>query len=92
VAVSSAKAEYMAASLASCEAIWLHKLLAELSGQVLETTMIYYNNQSCVKLSENPLCMELGLGIVVVGVSQLLGGKNNSNLILSLEGILKLTH
>jgi hypothetical protein len=38
VALSSAEAEYMAASLASCEAIWLRKLLAGLSGQVLEPT------------------------------------------------------
>jgi hypothetical protein len=43
--------------------------------------------------------MELGLGIVVVGVSHPhvgashpLGGLNNFNLILSLEGIPKLTH
>jgi hypothetical protein len=53
VALSSTEAEYMAASLASCEAIWLHKLLAGLFGQVLEPTVIYCDNQSCVKLSEN---------------------------------------
>jgi hypothetical protein len=55
VALSSAEAEYMAASLASCEAIWLHKLLAGLFGQVLEPTVIYCDNQSCIKLSENPV-------------------------------------
>jgi hypothetical protein len=38
----------MAASLASCEAIWFRKLLAGLSGRVLEPTVIYCNNQSCV--------------------------------------------
>jgi hypothetical protein len=41
---------------------------------------------------ENPFCMELGLGIVVVGASHPLGGINNSNLMLSLEGVPKLTH
>ena len=40
---------------ASKEAIWLHKLLAGLFGDVLETTIIHCNNQSCVKLSENPV-------------------------------------
>jgi hypothetical protein len=41
---------------------------------------------------ENPLRMELGLGIVVGGASHPLGGINNSNLMLSLEGVSKLTH
>jgi hypothetical protein len=45
----------MAASLASCEAIWLCKLLAGLFGQELEPTMIHCDNQSCIKLSENPV-------------------------------------
>jgi hypothetical protein len=45
----------MAASLAVCEAIWLRKLLMELFGQELETTVIHCDNQSCIKLSENPM-------------------------------------
>jgi hypothetical protein len=45
----------MATSLASCEAIWLRKLLAWLFGQELEPTVIHYDNQSCIKLSENPV-------------------------------------
>jgi hypothetical protein len=45
----------MAASLASCEAIWLRKLLAGLFGQELEPTVIHYGNQSCIKLSKNPV-------------------------------------
>jgi hypothetical protein len=55
VALNSTEIEYMAASLASCEAILLRKLLAWLLGQVLEPMVIYCDNQSCVKLSENPL-------------------------------------
>jgi hypothetical protein len=55
VALSSAEAEYMAASLASCEAIWLRKLLMGLFEQELETTVIHCDNQSCIKLSENPV-------------------------------------
>jgi hypothetical protein len=53
VALSSTKAEYMAASLAASEALWLRKLLLGLFGQELEATMIHCDNQSCIKLSEN---------------------------------------
>ena len=55
VALSLSKAEYMAASQASCEAIWLRKMLVGLFGQRLRPTVIYYDNQSCIKLTENPV-------------------------------------
>eukprot|EP00253_Pinus_taeda_P024716 PITA_24716 len=55
VALSSAKAEYMAASLAACEAIWMRKILVGLFGSHLDPTVIYYDNQSCFKLSANPV-------------------------------------
>eukprot|EP00253_Pinus_taeda_P011230 PITA_11230 len=55
VALSSAEAEYMAASLASCEAISLRKMLFDLFGQPLRPSMIYCDNQSCIKLTENPV-------------------------------------
>eukprot|EP00253_Pinus_taeda_P021492 PITA_21492 len=55
VALSSAEAEYMAASLASCEAIWLRKMLFGLFGQPLRPSVIYCDNQSCIKLTENPV-------------------------------------
>jgi hypothetical protein len=45
----------MVSNLASCEAIWLRKLLAGLPGQVLEPMVINCDNQSCVKLLENPM-------------------------------------
>jgi hypothetical protein len=45
----------MAANLAACEAIWLRKLLMGLFGQELEATVIHCDNQSCIKLSENPV-------------------------------------
>lgn len=55
IALSSAEAEYMVASLASCEAIWLRKLLFGLFGQALRPSVIYYDKQSCIKLTENPV-------------------------------------
>ena len=45
----------MAASLASCEAIWLRKMLFGLFGQALRPSVIYCDNQSCIKLIENPV-------------------------------------
>ena len=55
VALSSEEAEYMAASQASCEAIWLCKLLYGLFDQELRLTVIHCDNQSCIKLMENPV-------------------------------------
>eukprot|EP00253_Pinus_taeda_P002664 PITA_02664 len=55
VALSSAEAEYMAANLASCEAIWLRKMLFGLFDQPLRPSVIYCDNQSCIKLTENPV-------------------------------------
>jgi hypothetical protein len=55
VALSSTEAEYMATSMESCEAIWLRKLLTRLFDQELDPMVIYCDNQSCIKLSENPV-------------------------------------
>eukprot|EP00253_Pinus_taeda_P027081 PITA_27081 len=55
VALSSIEAEYMAASQAACEAIWMQKILVGLFGQSMDPTVIYSDNQSCIKLSENPV-------------------------------------
>ena len=55
LALSSAEAKYMETSQASCEAIWIRKLLVGLFGQELRLKMIYCDNHSCIKLSENPV-------------------------------------
>eukprot|EP00253_Pinus_taeda_P036377 PITA_36377 len=55
VALSSAEAEYMAASLAACEAIWMRKILVELFRSHLDPTVIYCDDQSCIKLSANAI-------------------------------------
>ena len=53
VALSTTKAEYVVAFSASCEAVWLRKLLSDLFDLLLDATCIYCDNQSCVTLSEN---------------------------------------
>ena len=55
MALSSIEAEYIVASMVTCEAIWLWKLLVALFGQKVETTVIHCDNHSCIKLSENPV-------------------------------------
>eukprot|EP00253_Pinus_taeda_P027431 PITA_27431 len=58
VALSTVEAEYIAASMASCEAVWLRKLFSELFGFTLDTTVILCDNQSWIHLSENPVFHE----------------------------------
>eukprot|EP00253_Pinus_taeda_P036006 PITA_36006 len=53
VALSLVEAEYMAASQETCEAIWMWKILVQLFDQRMDPTVIYCDNQSCIKLSEN---------------------------------------
>ena len=55
VALSLAEAEYMAASLAACEAIWMRKIPVGFFGSHLDPIVIYCDNKSCIKLSANPV-------------------------------------
>jgi len=43
----------MAAIQVACQSIWMRKILVGLFGQQMDPTMIYCDNQSCIKLSEN---------------------------------------
>jgi hypothetical protein len=53
VALSSVEEEYMVVSQATCEAIWMRKILVGLFGSHLYLTVIHCDNQSCIKLSIN---------------------------------------
>jgi hypothetical protein len=55
IALSTAEAEYIAACSASCEAIWLRKLLTGLFDLEMRATVILCDNQSCIKMTENPV-------------------------------------
>lgn len=55
VALSSTEAEYMAASEASKEAIYLKRLLAELNASNEDTVTLHIDNQGAQKLAENPV-------------------------------------
>ena len=55
MALSTTEAEYIAASMACCEAVWLQKLFSELFGHVLDTTVILCDIQSGIRLTDNPV-------------------------------------
>ena len=55
VALSSAEAEYMAANMAACEGMWPRKLLGGLFKCELEATIVHCDNQSGIRIYENPV-------------------------------------
>ena len=55
VALSSCEAEYIAATTAVCQGVWLARLLAELRGEQTNTFQLMMDNQSAIMLSKNPV-------------------------------------
>jgi hypothetical protein len=54
VALSTTESEYISASAAATEAIWIRTLLMELGYCQDRPTTIYEDNQSCITISNNP--------------------------------------
>jgi hypothetical protein len=55
VALSTTEEKYFAASVASHEVVWLRKLLVGIFDRELEPTLIHCDNQSCIRILENPV-------------------------------------
>jgi hypothetical protein len=55
VALSTIEEEYIALRVAVREAVWLHKLLTDLFNHEMDPMNIHCDNQSCVKVSKNPV-------------------------------------
>ena len=55
VALSSCEAEFMAATSAACQAIWLRGLQGEITGCEVQTIVIYVDNKSAIALMKNPV-------------------------------------
>lgn len=53
VALSSTEAEYISAAYASQEAVWLRQLLADFGIPPTTATIMYEDNQGCIKLANN---------------------------------------
>lgn len=55
MALSSCEAEFMAATEAAKQAIWLQELLSEITGGECETVTIRVDNKSAISLTKNPV-------------------------------------
>ncbi|PNX79093.1 putative copia-type polyprotein [Trifolium pratense] len=55
VALSSCEAEYIAASLSTCQAIWLKNLIEEISQDKCETVTLKIDNVFAINLAKNPI-------------------------------------
>ena len=55
VALSSCEAEYIAATTASCQAIWMNRLIEELIKNEQLKAKVTVDNQSAITLSKNPV-------------------------------------
>ena len=53
VTLSSAKAEYVAATAAACQTVWMRNVLEELLHEQNEATQIFCDNMSAIALSKN---------------------------------------
>jgi hypothetical protein len=55
VALSTTEAEYMAAAMATKEAVWLRRLLSNLGHPQTRPTTIFEDNRGCIEISKNPV-------------------------------------
>eukprot|EP00253_Pinus_taeda_P030370 PITA_30370 len=53
VALSTAEAEYVAATAAACQAVWMRRMLRSLCREQEKATMIFCDNSSAIALSKN---------------------------------------
>ncbi|XP_074346207.1 secreted RxLR effector protein 161-like [Apium graveolens] len=54
VALSSCEAEFMAATAATCQGVWLQKLLSQIVNVKLGPVVMYLDNKSAIDLAKNP--------------------------------------
>jgi hypothetical protein len=55
VALSSCEAEYIVASAAACQGVWLARLMTELLGKAATVPVILVDNRSAISLVKNPV-------------------------------------
>ena len=55
VALSSCEAEFMAATAAACQGIWLHSLLSQIMNVKAGPVVLYIDNKSAIDLAKNPV-------------------------------------
>jgi hypothetical protein len=65
VALNTAEAEHIVACDACTEGVWLRKLVSGLFDLVIDLTVIYCDNQSCVKLLESSMFHDMSKNIEI---------------------------
>ncbi|XP_074360629.1 secreted RxLR effector protein 161-like [Apium graveolens] len=55
VALSSCEAEFMAATAAACQAVWLKRLLSQIAKINVGPVTLFIDNQSAIDLAKNPV-------------------------------------
>jgi hypothetical protein len=55
MALSTCEAEYMAATVAACQGVWLAQLLGDLRSKAFEGVELNVDNQSALALMKNPV-------------------------------------
>ena len=55
MALSTCEAEYVAAAIAACQVVWLHRLLGELTGVKAHPPALMVDNQPAIALTKNPV-------------------------------------
>lgn len=55
VALSSCEAEFMAATAAACQGVWLRNLLGKLTDKDIGPVVLYVDNKSAIDLAKNPV-------------------------------------
>jgi len=65
VSLSTTEAEFIAAATSSCQAVWLRRILEAIGRNQTSPTVIYCDNSSTIKLSQNPVMHGRSKHIVV---------------------------
>ncbi|MDV3180562.1 MAG: reverse transcriptase domain-containing protein, partial [Candidatus Phytoplasma australasiaticum] len=55
VALSSCEAEFMAATAAACQGIWLRNILSRITSEAVGPVVLYIDNRSAIDLAKNPM-------------------------------------
>jgi hypothetical protein len=55
VALSSCEAEFMAATSAACQGLWLRNMVSDLLGEKIQKVKILVDNESAIALMKNPV-------------------------------------
>ncbi|XP_063941177.1 secreted RxLR effector protein 161-like [Daucus carota subsp. sativus] len=55
VVLLSCEAEFMAATAAACQSIWLRNVLQQVTGELMGPVTLYLDNKSAIDLAKNPV-------------------------------------